>query len=100
MLTICTGRLELVAATPDHLDAELRSPSDLARLLDAVVPAGWPPGEYDRQAIEFFRARLAEDRASEGWYGWYAILRSSEGRGGTVVGAGGYSGPRLRTARS
>jgi ribosomal-protein-alanine N-acetyltransferase len=93
MLTIRTDRLDLVAATLDHLEAELRSPPELARLLGASVPAGWPPGEYDRQAIEFFRSRLAEDRGSAGWYGWYAILRSSECHGGTVVGAGGYFGP-------
>ena len=93
MLTIRTDRLDLVAATLDHLDAELQSPSGLAGLLGACVPADWPPGEYDRQAIEFFRARLAEDRGSAGWYGWYAVLRSSECHGGAVIGAGGYFGP-------
>lgn len=88
-----TGRLDLVAATLGHLEAELRSPSELARILGASVPTGWPPGEYDRQAIEFFRSRLAEDRGSGGWYGWYAILRSAEGHVGSVIGAGGYFGP-------
>jgi RimJ/RimL family protein N-acetyltransferase len=93
MVTIRTDRLDLVAATLDHLEAELRSPSELARLLGAIVPADWPPGEYDRQAIEVFRSRLAEDRGAAGWYGWYAIRRSSEPPGGTVIGAGGYLGP-------
>ena len=93
MLTIRTERLDLVAATLDHLEAELRSPSELARLLGARVPAGWPPGEYDRQAMELFRARLAEDGGNAGWYGWYAILRPAGCQGGTVIGAGGFLGP-------
>ncbi len=49
-----TGRLLLVAATPDHLRTELDSPSKLGFMLNADVPADWPPGEYDRKAQEFF----------------------------------------------
>jgi RimJ/RimL family protein N-acetyltransferase len=62
-------------------------------LLGAAVPASWPPGEYDRSALEFFRARLSESDDAVGWYGWYAIHRPVEGDGGVVIGAGGYLGP-------
>ena len=48
-----TERLRLAAATLDHLHAELESPKALGHLLHARVPEGWPPGEYDRTAIEF-----------------------------------------------
>ncbi len=93
MLMIRTERLDLVAASIDYLDAELESPLRLAALLGARVPEGWPPGEYDRPAIEFFRARLAENPEAVGWYGWYAVERGGEGRPATLLGAGGYYGP-------
>jgi RimJ/RimL family protein N-acetyltransferase len=93
MLKIRTERLELFAASIDHLAAELESPSRLAALLNALVPEGWPPGEYDRPAIEFFRARLSENPEAIGWYVWYAVERAGEGRPATLLGAGGYFGP-------
>jgi [ribosomal protein S5]-alanine N-acetyltransferase len=86
---IHTERLTLVPTSLAHLDAELESCEALARLLGVRLPASWPPGEYDRSAIEFFRARLAENPRVLGWYGWYAIDRD----GGVVVGAAGYLGP-------
>ena len=93
MPIIRTERLDLVAATSAHLEAELASPARLGALLGADVPDGWPPGEYDRPAVEFFLARLTENPAAEGWYGWYAIERAADGRPATLVGAGGYYGP-------
>ncbi len=93
MTTIRTQRLDLVPATIEHLDAELLCPDRLTGLLDAVVPDGWPPGEYDRPAVEFFRRRLVENPDAQGWYAWYAIERSVEGGLAMLVGAGGYFGP-------
>ena len=93
MLNITTPRLDLVPATVELLDAELEAASSLASFLDAWVPDGWPPGEYDRRAIEFFRARLAEDPEAVGWYGWYALLRAGHGHPRTLVGNGGFCGP-------
>ena len=87
--TITTARLELVAATASHLDAELASPEALGGLLGVRVPASWPPGQYDRAAIEYFRLQLARDPSAVGWYGWYAIHRA----GATLIGAAGYFGP-------
>lgn len=88
-----TERLELVATTLAHIDADLESPESLGRLLEAAVPASWPPGEYDRPAMEFFRARLSERDDVVGWYGWYAVHRPVEGAGAVVIGVGGYIGP-------
>jgi len=90
--SICSERLELVPATLDHVEADIESPEALGRLLGAAVPASWPPGEYDRSAMEFFRARIEEDPASVGWYGWYAVQRM-EGASPVVIGAAGYLGP-------
>lgn len=89
-----TARLDLVAATIEHVRAELEAPQRLGALFAAEVADGWPPGEYDRDAQEFFRARL-EDGGDEvvGWYGWYAVRRATPEHGAAVVGSGGFLGP-------
>jgi ribosomal-protein-alanine N-acetyltransferase len=89
-----TERLDLVAATLDHICAELEAPRYLASLLGATVDPGWPPGEYDRGVQEFFRDRLREGGADAvGRYGWYAVRRGGDGNRAVLVGAGGYIGP-------
>jgi [ribosomal protein S5]-alanine N-acetyltransferase len=91
---IQTARLDLMAATVEHLRAELASPEQLSALLGAVIPPGWPPGQYDRDAMEFFLARMTEaGAAAAGWYGWYAVQRSAPGHPATLVAAVGYFGP-------
>ncbi len=91
---LSTNHLDLVAATLDHVNAELESPRHLASLLNAVVESDWPPGEYDRNAQEFFRDRLKEGGAEVvGWYGWYALRREGRDEPSVLVGAGGYFGP-------
>lgn len=93
-LKLLTKRLELTAATMDHVCAELEAPESLAALLNARAEPGWPPGEYDRNAQEFFLNRLKEGGMSVvGWYCWYAVLHESAGRPSVLVGAGGYFGP-------
>ncbi|NPU83948.1 MAG: GNAT family N-acetyltransferase [Syntrophaceae bacterium] len=84
----------MIAATPDLLAAEGESPERLASLLKARVEPGWPPGEYDRDAREYFRERLEEGGAgAAGWYVWYALQRGETGGPAVLVGAGGYFGP-------
>ena len=85
-----TERLDLTPMTLPHVEAELQGPSALGLLLGAAVPDGWPPGEYDADALKFFEERLREGGAAvEGWYGWYAVLREEN----VLVAAGGYVGP-------
>ena len=89
-----TARLDLLATTLDHLQAEIEAPEQLAVLLGAVVPPSWPPGLYDRDAMVFFQARLGEGGAAAvGWYGWYAVLRAEADRPATLVASCGYFGP-------
>ncbi len=93
-MRLSTNHLELVAATLDHVCAELESADRLASLLKTHVEPGWPPGEYDRDAQMFFRDRLKEGGASViGWYCWYALQRGSPYQPSVLVGAGGYFGP-------
>jgi RimJ/RimL family protein N-acetyltransferase len=93
---IHTPRLDLIAATVEHARAELEASEALGALLGAVVPPSWPPGHHDRDAMQFFLARLTEGGTPViGWYGWYAALRAAEGRPATLVASGGYMGPPL-----
>lgn len=98
-LIVRTARLDLVATTLLHLDAELAAangvtPHPLEAFLAAHVPASWPPGMYDLDAIRFFRDQLdAYGSAANGWFGWYAIARAQGDRERTLVASGGYFGP-------
>lgn len=94
MKSLRSDRLTLVASSLEHVRTELESPSQLATLLGAEVSTSWPTGEYDRDAMEFFCARLEEGGEEvEGWYGWYALSPADSGSSRTLVGAGGYFGP-------
>lgn len=93
-LRLSTPRLDMIAATHEHLNAERMGREHLARLLRAMVGPDWPPGEYDQDAREFFWVRLREEGVSAmGWYLWYAIRRGEPGDPTSVVGAAGYMGP-------
>lgn len=91
---IRTDRLDLVAATLDHVRTEIEAPERLEALIGASVSPDWPPGEYDASAMEFFRDRLEQGGPDVvGWYGWYAIRRPDGDRPVTLIGAAGYLGP-------
>ncbi|GGG38996.1 GNAT family N-acetyltransferase [Hymenobacter glacieicola] len=90
-----TSRLTLVAASRALLTAELTKPQYFPILLGAQLPAHWPPGEYDEEAMRYFLAQLtAGGRTAAGWYGWYAILRAgAEAPANVLIGTGGFHGP-------
>ncbi|GAB2774256.1 RimJ/RimL family protein N-acetyltransferase [Hymenobacter luteus] len=90
-----TSRLTLIAASRALLTAELTKPHYFPILLGAQLPAHWPPGQYDEDAMRYFLEQLtAGGRTAAGWYGWYAILKAGpETPKNTLVGAGGFHGP-------
>ncbi|WP_139925198.1 GNAT family N-acetyltransferase [Hymenobacter sp. DG01] len=90
-----TPRLTLIAASRALLTAELTKPQYFPILLGAQLPAHWPPGQYDEEAMRYFLEQLtAGGRTAAGWYGWYAILKAGpETPKNTLIGAGGFHGP-------
>ena len=89
-----TPRLTLIPATRAHVEAELTSPRAFGALLDAAVPASWPPGEYDESAQRFFLDCLTNaGPEAVGWFCWYAVRRADAAAPATVVAGGGYFGP-------
>jgi RimJ/RimL family protein N-acetyltransferase len=91
-LILRTPRLELVAATLGHLEAELAGNGELQKILGAAVPDDWPPGEYDRAAQELFREMMAGGGPGlVGWLTWYAVARDAGG-GKSLIGGAGFHG--------
>ena len=89
-----TPRLLLLAASRALLTAELHKPQYFPTLLGAAIPTDWPPGEYDRESMEYFLEQLtAGGRTAAGWYGWYALRKADDTAPRTLVGAGGFMGP-------
>ena len=89
-----TPRLTILAASRALLTAELHKPHYFPVLLGAAMPADWPPGEYDREAMEYFLEKLtAGGRDAAGWYGWYALRKAEGDVPRTLVGTGGFTGP-------
>jgi len=97
MTLISKAGLELIPASKAHMELELNAPSMLSSAINAEVPSDWPPGEYDRDAMQFFYDRLSEGgEAVIGWYSWYAIRRSDDGSR-ELVGAAGFFGPPVNS---
>ncbi|WP_261165062.1 GNAT family N-acetyltransferase [Microbacterium sp. Marseille-Q6965] len=78
--------IRLVRATPQLLAAAERSHAELATLLDARIPDGWP--EFP-EAIPHTRAAIHDDPANAEWWMYFFV----DERSGDLVGSGGFAGP-------
>ena len=88
---IQTQRLSLIPAALPLLLAERESAAALGAALGAEVTAEWPPGEYDRGALDFFISALAQQVPEMAmWYLWYAVCPTPQP---TLVAAAGFYGP-------
>ena len=91
---IRTSRLHIIPATAPHVRAELESLAAFGTLIDADIPESWPPGQYDRDAQEFFLQSLIDGGSDAiGWFGWYALYAHNESDRSILIGCGGYLGP-------
>jgi len=94
MGNIQSERVELISSSATHIRIELETPLLLAEKINATVSKGWPSGEYDRDAMEFFLSCFENGgEAVQGWYGWYAINIDPVSADRSLVGSGGYFGP-------
>lgn len=87
-MKLSTERLELIAATPELLRAELAAPALLAELLGVAVPDVWPPGLNTRETLEYTLRFLEGGPDRAGWMSWYYVRKA----GRVLVGLGGYAG--------
>ena len=94
---IQTSRLMLVPATVALAQAEITDRAEFAGLLNAVVPATWPP-ESLVDALPLFLSWIEAAPDQTGWFSWYAVslqqlTSDSPKSDGVLVGGGGFLGP-------
>jgi RimJ/RimL family protein N-acetyltransferase len=84
-----TGRLRLVAITPEMLAAEQNADTrELARLLNARVTEEWPPEHWEPHVLRFILQQYEARPDTTGWHR-YVVLTGWTGRDRTLVGAFG-----------
>jgi RimJ/RimL family protein N-acetyltransferase len=89
-----TKRLDLIASTLELVTADLKSQNLLALMLNAVVTPEWPPGDYDKYAMEYFRTQFIKGgKELTGWLGWYAVKKASGKQPAVLIASGGFFGP-------
>ena len=87
---LITPRLRLVPATIATITAELEAADEFGGMIDANVPADWPPEHHDSDTLAFWRDALRRPGAA-GWWLHYALVSGSSRA--TLVGSVGYKGP-------
>ena len=84
---IRTRRLDLVPVTGEILSADFSDHRRLSRLLEAEVPAAWPPAEMNREVLsEFYR--METEKTDPLFACWYWVL-DEPGANRVLVGSGG-----------
>src|SRR5262245_33560771 len=87
-MKLSSPRLDLIAATPQLLRAELAGSAHLASLLGVTVPEIWPPPLNTSETVEYTLRFLEGEPDRAGWMSWYFVRRA----GSILVGQGGYAG--------
>jgi [ribosomal protein S5]-alanine N-acetyltransferase len=75
-LRLQTPRLELLAATPEMLRADLAGRTHLAELLGVDVPDAWPPVNWEPEPIEYLIDWMQRRPDAPGWFAWYCVRRT------------------------
>lgn len=91
MTELRTPRLHLIAATLEMARAEVHDRAALATLLDARLPADWPPPLNDAASARFFLEYLTKHPAATGWMTWYFVANNENGER-VAIGNGGFKG--------
>jgi RimJ/RimL family protein N-acetyltransferase len=85
---IRTERLDLIPATVETLTSDLHDHAALARLLEATVPAVWPPDEMNDEVLTEF-IRMMSAKTDPFFSCWYWVLDTPDESGRVLVGSGG-----------
>ena len=86
--SIWTERLELIPATSEILMSDLHGNPHLCRILNAGVPATWPPDHLTEDVLREF-IRIDADKTDPYFSMWYWILHNTEDGIRTLIGSGG-----------
>lgn len=91
-IRVTTGRLELIAATPELIQAELENRGHFAELLNAHVPESWPPPLNDSSTMSHALEQLQQSPDQAGWWKWYFVCRKCNTIPRVAIGTGGFKG--------
>ena len=91
-MKVHSERLELIAATAEMVRAEIHDRAELARLLEAHVPADWPPPLNDEPSQQWTLKYLLMNPDAPGFGYWYIALPDRTLEGKTLVGIIGFKG--------
>ncbi len=86
-----TERLRLIPGTAELGRAEIEDRRLFGRLLEAEVPAAWPPPLNDEGSMTWFTEYVEANPEAVGWAAWYFLQREADG-GWAAVGNGGFKG--------
>lgn len=89
-MVLNTPRLRLVGATPAMLRAEGDDHTRFGELLNARIPASWPPELYDDGARLWTLNAVESTPEHAGWWMYYVVLDGPEPE---LAGVAGYKGP-------
>jgi RimJ/RimL family protein N-acetyltransferase len=67
MRDIVTPRLSLIAITPDMLFSEKNGDGRLGEHIQCVIPANWPPTDWEPHVLDFLLRQLTEHPEQLGW---------------------------------
>lgn len=81
-------RLNLVAATPELIEKDIKSRELLGEALGVSVPKTWPPDLYGSRAMQFALMQLG-DKSERGWSFWYLMTNDDPAQ---LVGICGFKG--------
>lgn len=87
-MSIRTPRLDLVPGDLDSLGAAWAGHRELAEQLQVALPAGWPPDEFDRDALAWVRDHVLAGEDPAWWVQWIILREPTP----TLVGIAGYKG--------
>jgi [ribosomal protein S5]-alanine N-acetyltransferase len=77
---IQTPRLELIAITLEMIHAGQSKSPDLAKLINADLPEGWPQEDWDDHAYEYVVDKMTRYPNSHGWGRYIALKPTNKGR--------------------
>jgi RimJ/RimL family protein N-acetyltransferase len=83
-----TGRLELIPASLEVLTSDRGDRAGLGRLLNAAIPAGWPPPLLEDAVLAEF-IRILEEGSDPAFCCWYWVLTGTGNKKRTLIGSGG-----------
>jgi RimJ/RimL family protein N-acetyltransferase len=85
-----TKRLELIALTAELARLTVDHPEQLGDVLQAAIPADWPPPYHDHDAQVWLVDKLTADPAQTGWLAWYLVWNQAPER--FLIGLAGFKG--------